>query len=77
MENYIRIHLTNDKPILTLMSLKEVLKKLPSAKFQLIHHRYIVPVGKIRYLQNRKVQLTGIELPVSGAYYEVILGLVT
>jgi hypothetical protein len=28
------------------MSLKEVLKKLPSAKFQLIHHRYIVPVGK-------------------------------
>ncbi|WP_139160006.1 hypothetical protein [Mucilaginibacter sp. NFR10] len=46
MENYIRTHSTNDKPILTLMPLKEVLKKLPSAKFQLIHHRYIVLVGK-------------------------------
>ncbi|QTE34953.1 LytTR family transcriptional regulator DNA-binding domain-containing protein [Mucilaginibacter sp. P25] len=58
MENYIRIHLTNDKPILTLMPLKEVLKKLPSAKFQRIHHRYIVPVGKIKSLQNRTVQLS-------------------
>ncbi|MFB0498456.1 DNA-binding LytR/AlgR family response regulator [Mucilaginibacter sp. OAE612] len=54
MENYIRTHSTNDKPILTLMPLKEVLKKLPSAKFQRIHHRYIVPVGKIRSSQNHK-----------------------
>ena len=77
MENYIRIHLTNGKPVLTLMPLKEVLKKLPSAKFQRIHRSYIVPVGKIRSLQNRKVQLTGIELTVSDAYYEVIRGLVT
>jgi DNA-binding LytR/AlgR family response regulator len=76
MENYIRIHLINDKPVLTLMPLKDVLKKLPSAKFQRIHRSYIVPVNKIRSLQNRKVQLTGIELPVSNAYYDVIRGLV-
>jgi DNA-binding LytR/AlgR family response regulator len=76
MENYIRIHLTNDKPVLTLMPLKDVLKKLPSAKFQRIHRSYIVPVNKIRSIQNRKVQLIGIELPVSDAYYNVIRGLV-
>jgi two-component system LytT family response regulator len=77
MENYIRIHLTNDKPVLTLIPLKEVLKKLPATKFQRIHRSYIVPVNKIKSLQNRKVQLAGIELPVSDAYYEVIRGLVT
>ncbi|MFC0515848.1 LytR/AlgR family response regulator transcription factor [Mucilaginibacter angelicae] len=76
VENYIRIHLINAKPILTLMPLKEVLKKLPSAKFQRIHRSYIVPVSKIRSFQNRKVQLTDIELPVSKAYYEAIRGLV-
>jgi DNA-binding LytR/AlgR family response regulator len=76
MENYIRIHLTNDKPIFTLMPLKEALKKLPSAKFQRIHRSYIVPVSKIRSLQNRKVQLIDIELPVSDAYYKAIRGLV-
>ncbi|HEX8021360.1 LytTR family DNA-binding domain-containing protein [Mucilaginibacter sp.] len=77
MENYIRIHLTNDKPVLTLMPLKDVLKKLPSAKFQRIHRSYIVPVNKIRSIQNRKVQLVGVELPVSNAYYDVIRGLIS
>jgi two-component system LytT family response regulator len=76
MENYIRIHLTNDKPVLTLMPLKEILTKLPSAKFQRIHRSYIVPVSKIRSLQNRKVQLTNIKLPVSNAYYEAIRRLI-
>ncbi|WDF75961.1 LytTR family DNA-binding domain-containing protein [Mucilaginibacter sp. KACC 22773] len=76
MENYIRIHLTNDKPVFTLMTLKEVLKKLPADKFQRIHRSYIVPVSKIKSIQNRKAQLTDIELPVSDAYYESIRGLV-
>lgn len=76
VENYIRIHLTDAKPVLTLIPLKEILKKLPSAKFQRIHRSYIVPVSKIRSLQNRKVQLAGIELPVSKAYYEAIRSLV-
>jgi two-component system LytT family response regulator len=76
MENYICIHLTNDKPVLTQMPLKEALKKLPPDKFQRIHRSYIVPVHKIKSIQNRKAQLTAIELPVSDAYYETIRGLV-
>jgi DNA-binding LytR/AlgR family response regulator len=76
MENYIRIHLTDDKPVCTLMPLKEVLKKLPSSKFQRIHRSYIVPINKIRTIQNRKVQLADIALPVSDTYYETIRGLV-
>jgi two-component system LytT family response regulator len=76
VENYIRIHLTNDKPVFTLMPLKEVLKKLPADKFQRIHRSYIVSISKIRSLQNRKVQLMNIELPVSNAYYNAIRGLV-
>jgi two-component system LytT family response regulator len=77
MENYIRIHLTDEKPVFTLMTLKEVLKKLPADKFQRIHRSYIVPVSKIRSIQNRKAQLTDVELPVSDAYYEGIRDLVT
>ncbi|SEN13725.1 DNA-binding response regulator, LytR/AlgR family [Mucilaginibacter gossypiicola] len=68
MEDYIKIHITNDKTILTLMPMKKVLEKLPSAKFQRIHRSYIVPVNKIRSIQNRKVQLTDVELPVSETY---------
>ncbi|WP_114939740.1 LytR/AlgR family response regulator transcription factor [Mucilaginibacter endophyticus] len=68
MEDYIKIHITNEKTILTLMPMKKVLEKLPTSKFQRIHRSYIVPVNKIRSIQNRKVQLTDVELPISETY---------
>lgn len=68
MEDYIKIHLHNAKTILTLMPLKKVLEKLPEDKFQRIHRSYIVPVKKILSIQNRKVKLAGIELPISDSY---------
>lgn len=72
MEDYIKIHLSNAKTVLTLMSLKKVLEKLPADKFQRIHRSYIVPVNKIRSIQNRKVKLTDVELPVSESYFDFI-----
>ncbi|GGH17351.1 LytR/AlgR family response regulator transcription factor [Mucilaginibacter phyllosphaerae] len=68
MEDYIKIHLQFDKTILTLMPLKKVLEKLPEDKFQRIHRSYIVPVGKIISIQNRKVKLPAVELPISDSY---------
>ncbi|MDN3582287.1 LytR/AlgR family response regulator transcription factor [Mucilaginibacter flavus] len=72
MEDYIKIHVTNAKTILTLMPLKKVLEKLPADKFQRIHRSYIVPISKIRSIQNRKVKLTDIELPVSESYLDFV-----
>lgn len=72
MEDYIKIHIANAKTVLTLMPLKKVLEKLPADKFQRIHRSYIVPVNKIRSIQNRKVKLTDTELPVSESYYDSI-----
>jgi two-component system LytT family response regulator len=68
MEDYIKIHLHNAKTVLTLMPLKKMQEKLPAAHFQRIHRSYIIPVNKIISIKNRKVQLTGIELPVSESY---------
>jgi len=72
MEDYIKIHQTNAPTVLTLMSLKKVLEKLPADKFQRIHRSYIVPLGKIRSVQNRKIKLTDVELPVSDSYHDII-----
>lgn len=69
LEDYIRIHLENAKPILTLLSMKKVLEKLPGNKFKRIHRSYIVPVAKVIAIHNRKVQLkSGKELPISDSY---------
>jgi two-component system LytT family response regulator len=70
MEDYIKIHLQFAKTVLTLMSMKKVLEKLPEEKFQRIHRSYIVPINKVRSIQNRKVKLNTIELPISDSYID-------
>jgi two-component system, LytTR family, response regulator len=69
LEDYIKIHLTGKKPVLTLMTMKSVIEKLPADKFKRIHRSYIVSVEKISSVLNRKVQLrSGVQLPVSNNY---------
>ena len=69
VEDYIKIHLSNARPILTLMPLKKVLEKLPADKFKRIHRSYIVSVEKVNSILNRKVQLSSsTELPISDSY---------
>ncbi|MES1216772.1 MAG: LytTR family DNA-binding domain-containing protein [Bacteroidota bacterium] len=73
LEDYIKIHLINGKPILTLMPLKKVLEKLPADKFRRIHRSYIVATDKVVSILNRKVKLDSFtELPVSNTYSDFI-----
>lgn len=73
LEDYIRIYLDHDKPVLTLMTLKKVLEKLPANDFRRIHRSYIVPVKKVKAIHNRRVTLNnGTDLPVSDSYSDFI-----
>jgi two-component system, LytTR family, response regulator len=74
LEDYIRIHIINSKPVMTLMTMKKVLEKLPASKFRRIHRSYIVATGKVRSILNRKAKLeSSAELPISDSY----LGFIT
>lgn len=68
MEDYCKIHLINTKPVMTLMTLKSMLDKLPEAKFKRIHRSYIISLNKIKSFVNRKVILSSTELPVGSSY---------
>jgi DNA-binding LytR/AlgR family response regulator len=72
LEDYIRIHLTSGKPVLSLMPLKRVLQKLPSEKFQRVHRSYIVSVNKIKGVNNKRVILAAAQVPVSDSYLDVV-----
>ena len=69
LEDYIRIHTTTCKPLMTLMTLKKVLEKLPDDQFRRIHRSYIVAFTKVKSIQGRKLRMqSGKELPVSDSY---------
>jgi DNA-binding LytR/AlgR family response regulator len=67
-ENYVKIHLSDGKIIMSLMPLKIIIEKLPPEKFMRVHRSYIVAVDKIKYIVNRKIKLGLTELPVSSSY---------
>jgi two-component system, LytTR family, response regulator len=72
LEDYVRIHLTNGKPVLSLMPLKRVLQKLPALKFQRVHRSYIVSLSKVKGVNNKRIILSSAEVPVSDSYVEVV-----
>jgi len=73
LEDYIRINLSTGKPVMTLMTMKKVLDKLPADKFKRIHRSYIVFAGKVKSVLNRKATLaSGIDLPISDSYLDFI-----
>lgn len=72
MEDYVKIHLDNLPPVLTLMPLKRMLQKLPADDFKRIHRSYIIPVKKVKSVQNRRIKLSEVELPISNSYAEEV-----
>ena len=73
LEDYIRINISSGKPIMTLMTMKKVLDKLPENKFKRIHRSYIVAADKVKSVLNRKATLSsGAELPISDSYSDLI-----
>lgn len=74
LDDYIKIHLSNEKPVMTLKSLKKISTELPAAQFMRIHRSYIVSTGFISSLSGRKIVLTnGTTLPVSERYSSQLL----
>ncbi len=69
LEDYIKIHLQNERPVLTLMTMKGILEKLPADTFKRIHRSYIIHTGKVKLVTGKKILLSnGTELPVSDSY---------
>lgn len=73
MEDYCRINLVAGDPVLTLSPLKTLLEKLPEKEFMRIHRSFVVPLGKISSIVNRKVLLrSGKELPVGDRFIDEV-----
>ncbi|MBU3821102.1 LytTR family DNA-binding domain-containing protein [Flavobacteriaceae bacterium XHP0103] len=69
--NYISV-VTEDKKILTLMTLKDLLNKLPDY-FQRVHRSYIVNLNKIDSINNNMVELGENHIPISQSYEKELL----
>lgn len=70
LDNYLKIHLVNQKPLVVRLTMKAMIEKLPENKFIRIHRSYIVAVDKIISVRNKFIKVAGEELPLSSNYEE-------
>ena len=69
MREYVRIHLVNEKPIMSLISMKKLEAFLPKENFMRVHRSFIVNLNKITTIErNRIVFDEKVFIPVSEQY---------
>lgn len=71
MHEYVRIHLTDEKPVMTLVSLKSIEEQLPQNKFMRVHRSYIVNLEKVKLVERFRIIFeNNVYIPVSDQYKE-------
>lgn len=69
LKDYVKIHLEDTpKPLLSLVSLRAMEEKLPTAKFIRVHRSYIVQKSKIRIIEKGRIVFGKEYIPVSESY---------
>ena len=70
LADYVKIHIKNKRPIVSRMTMKEIVEKLPENRFIRIHRSFVVPLDSIQAIRNRNVKINDKELPIGNTYYK-------
>ncbi|SDE36084.1 two component transcriptional regulator, LytTR family [Pricia antarctica] len=74
LKDYLKIHVVStNKPILTLMSFKELHDRLPSNLFERAHKSFLVNVNHIGSIQRNRIVIDDIRLPIGESYKSTFL----
>lgn len=68
MREYVRIHLTTDKPVMTLLSMKSLEEQLPQDQFMRVHKSFIVNLSQIKIVERSRIVFGNEYIPVGEAY---------
>jgi len=68
LDDYLKIHLTDRKPLVARMTMKGMLEKLPEKEFVRVHRSFIVPLARIEKVRNKMIHIKGIEIPIGSSY---------
>lgn len=70
LDNYLKVHLRNQNRLVTRMTIKSILEKLPEKQFIRVHRSFIVPLAQVEGLRNRVIMLKGEQNIPLGRNYE-------
>ncbi len=68
LDDYLKIHLYQQPPLIVRMTMKTLLEKLPPQSFVRVHRSYIVALDRVEQVRNKTIHIAGHEIPVSSSY---------
>jgi len=70
ISDYVKVHTRNQKTIISRMSMKAMLDKLPENEFIRVHRSFIVPFLNITSVRNKTILIGDIGIPIGNTYEE-------
>jgi len=70
LDNYLKIHLHQQKPVVVRLTMKALQEKLSSSKFIRVHRSYLVSLSRIETVRNKTIFIAGEEIPIGTSYEE-------
>lgn len=70
LDDYLKIHIADQKTVVTRMTMKNILHELAHAEFVRVHKSFIVPMKKVNKVRNRIIYIGTHEIPIGNSYEE-------
>jgi DNA-binding LytR/AlgR family response regulator len=69
-DDYLRIHVSEGRPIVVRMTMKSILEKLPTSRFVRVHKSFIVSLDKIESIRNKTITISRRQIPIGNHFEE-------
>lgn len=70
LDDYLKIHLDNARPIVARLTMKSMAEMLPAGAFMRVHRSYIIPLKRITMVRNKSIYIGDVQIPIGGSYEE-------
>jgi len=70
LDNYLKIHLQGQQPVVVRLTMKSLMEKLNEKEFLRVHRSYIVSVNHIESIKQKMISIAGEEIPIGKNYEE-------
>jgi len=68
LDDYIQIYIDDQPKIVARMSMKAILENLPAKDFIRVHRSFIIPVKRIKNIQNKQIEIDSVIIPIGETY---------
>jgi DNA-binding LytR/AlgR family response regulator len=75
LDNYLKVHVRNQSPIVVRMTMKALQEKLPDNEFVRVHRSYIVAISKISSIRNKMILVGEEEIPLGTSHEKAFYAL--